>query len=353
MLPEDPRVLLVQADRVRHGPRAPLAVDEMRVEVADLADAVAAQLERVDAAPQAVLAGVEIGPPGVIEPGLSVGDDHLRARRAVQHLAVVEAYVVQHEPLLRVDRDAQRPAVPADGVALHGEAHAVRLRDRNRAQIVTGRNRPGGVGPVGLGDRLDVALLELEHPAFVEVDVDDQALDRAGVAVVARLMAQVCDGTGDAPSALHLQSEPARREDLDLDERHVLHPAAAHRLAPARVGPYRLRRGLVVLERDRRAGAGQLASRDDGVRAEIAHELVQAMLGVDHDGECTAGRPRSTAPPCEVVRLGGLVQPHRDEAGLGLLPARELGGLLELGRRERLERMCGQGLDRHAATIAA
>ena len=104
VLPEQPRVLLVDADRVPHDARPAFPIDEVRVEVADLADAIAAQLERVRACAETVFAGIEVGAPGVERMWLSVGHDHLRAGRAVEHRAAVEAHVVQHEAFLRIDR---------------------------------------------------------------------------------------------------------------------------------------------------------------------------------------------------------------------------------------------------------
>jgi hypothetical protein len=47
VLPQDAEVLLVQADGVAQRDRLALRIDDDRIEVADLAQAVAAKLERV------------------------------------------------------------------------------------------------------------------------------------------------------------------------------------------------------------------------------------------------------------------------------------------------------------------
>ena len=331
----------------------PRLVDEVRVEVADLADAVAAQLERVRARAEPVLAGVEVGAPGVQRVRLAVGHDHLGAGGAVEHRPPVEAHVVQDEPFLRVDRRAQRPAMPADLVALDGEADALGLRDGERPQVVALRDDAGPVRAVRLGDRLDVRLLELEHAAFVDVHVGDQALDRMRVAVVALVPAEVRDRASDPATALHVEPEAARGEHVDLHEGDVLHAAAPHRLAPAGVGAHGLGGRLVVLGRDGRARAGHDAPGQHSAGVEVAHELLHAAVAVDRDRERAAHRPVTAGEPGEVVGLGRLVQPDGDEAGALEPRAHELGSALELARREWLERMCSHMLDRHAATIAA
>ena len=181
---------------------------------------------------------------------LSIGHDHLRTGRAVQHGAAVEAHVVQHEALLRIDGRAHRPAVPAHLVALDREAHAIRLGDRERPQVVAQRDDAGGEIAIGVRNRLDVQLLELEHAALVEVHVGDQALDRMGVAVLGLVPAQVRRRAGDPPPPLHLELEAARCEHVDLHERDIGDTATRQRLAPPGVGPHGVDGGLVILGRD-------------------------------------------------------------------------------------------------------
>ena len=95
---------------------SPVAVGEHGVHVADLAEAVAAERERVRQPADAVLAGVEVRAPVEAVVRVAVGDDHLAEARPVQDravlLAVAEAHVGQHEAVDRVQRDVQR-ASPA------------------------------------------------------------------------------------------------------------------------------------------------------------------------------------------------------------------------------------------------
>ena len=275
-------------------------------------------------------------------------------RSAVQNGPAVEAHVVQDEALLRVDCRTQRPAMPLDLVALDGEAHAFRLRDAERPEVVARGNRPRRIRPVGLQrNRLDVHLLELEHAALVDVDVGDQALDRVCVAVVARVLQQVGDGARHPAAALDVETEAARGEDVDLDERDILHPAPSHGVAPAGVGPHRFGGRLVVLGRDGRAHARQGQLGRDGAAVEIAHELAHAVLAIDRDRKRAARRPRAAREPGVIGGLRRLLQTDRDEARAVQSPAHQVGGALELGRRKRLERMGSHMLNRHAATIAA
>jgi hypothetical protein len=60
VLPAHPVVLLVEAEGVANDPRVAVLIGERGVEVVDLAEAVAAQLQRVGVATVDVLAGVEV-----------------------------------------------------------------------------------------------------------------------------------------------------------------------------------------------------------------------------------------------------------------------------------------------------
>ena len=130
--------------------------------------------------------------------------------------AAVVADVVEHQTLLRVDARTERPAVPGDARARDDEADPLGLADLERAQILARRHDARAVVAVGRGDRLVVDLLDGQHPPLVEVHEGDQALDRPRVAVVARLLAQVAERTGDAPPRLQRMIEGAGRADHDV-----------------------------------------------------------------------------------------------------------------------------------------
>ncbi len=117
VLPEDAVVLLVDADRVAGRARVAVGQREVRVQVADLAQAVAAEREGVGERAEAVLADVHDVLEAVVGCDIAVRHDHLGQRRALQHRprhAVVNPRdVVQHEAVDRVHGRGEPPAVPA------------------------------------------------------------------------------------------------------------------------------------------------------------------------------------------------------------------------------------------------
>ena len=113
VFPQDRVVLLVHADRIRN--RLDLAgrVDEVEIEVMDLAEAIAAQRQRVGVDADAVLADVEriLAPLGL--DAVAVRHGHFDDRRTINDgplaalVDVIVADVVQHEPLARRETDAE------------------------------------------------------------------------------------------------------------------------------------------------------------------------------------------------------------------------------------------------------
>jgi hypothetical protein len=116
--PERAVVLLVHADGVLHLERRAVLVDQRGVEVADLAEAVAPEGQRVDQRPEVQLAAVVGVLPAVGGGRIAVGDDHLGHGGAVEDgtdpAALLPADGVQHQPLAGGEADAQPPVLPAD-----------------------------------------------------------------------------------------------------------------------------------------------------------------------------------------------------------------------------------------------
>jgi hypothetical protein len=137
VLPQQRGVLLVQADGVAENLGLAGGVDEHGVEVTNLAEAVAPELERVGEHPDPVLADVERVFPAVGRRDLAVRHDHLRERRAVENrselVAVLVGDGVKDESLAGGEPDPHPPLLPADLVALHREARALGLGDFDRA----------------------------------------------------------------------------------------------------------------------------------------------------------------------------------------------------------------------------
>ena len=188
VLPEQPGVLLVQADRIgeRDGLAGSVAHDG--VEVVDQPEAVAAERERVGERADQVLADVERALDEARRARIAVRHRHLADRGAMQDRALLVALsvgeLVQDEAFPHRPAGAERPALPADQVAVDREAGALRLHDLDRAHV--GALRPGQAGAIlaDLGrDGHDAVVVDADDLAPVQVDERDDALDRPSVRI--------------------------------------------------------------------------------------------------------------------------------------------------------------------------
>ena len=78
MLPQDAVILLVQADGVAHEEGLAMVVRHGDVEIADMAEAIAAELELVRELAEAVFAGVEGALPVMVGGRVRIGNDSNR-----------------------------------------------------------------------------------------------------------------------------------------------------------------------------------------------------------------------------------------------------------------------------------
>jgi hypothetical protein len=110
------------------------------VEVGDLAEAVAPELEGGRHEAEAPLADVERRAPLVLARRVAVRDDHLGERQPVgdrpDPAVVVVADGVEHHALARVEADPHRPPLPCEPVAVERERDALGLGDRDRLEVV-------------------------------------------------------------------------------------------------------------------------------------------------------------------------------------------------------------------------
>ena len=136
VLPEDRVVLLVETDRVRDVVGLARAVVQHRIDVDDLPETVAAELERRGHVAQAPLADVVGGATVVVERGVAVGNDHLREGQPVGDVAdiavVVIGDLVDDRALAVVEAQSHRPVLPAQLGALDREGDALGLGDVQR-----------------------------------------------------------------------------------------------------------------------------------------------------------------------------------------------------------------------------
>ena len=196
VLPQHAVVLLVDADRVRDRVRLAVRVVQHGVEVADLAEAVAAQLQRGGHEAQAPLADVERGAAVVVGRRVAVGHDHLGegqpVRDRAQPAAVGVADGVQHQALAVVearaacDQFCQRSRwpsrvneAPSGWVISSGLRSVAQRAGRARAR---GRTRPC----TGGRPRRSPRVLDVQQLHRVQVDDRVQPVDRVRVRVAAR-----------------------------------------------------------------------------------------------------------------------------------------------------------------------
>ncbi len=143
---------------------------------------------------------------------------------------------MQHEALVGVKTDPERPALPAHRVAVDLEAGTVGLDDVERPQAVAHRaNVAREVATAIGGQRHRSVILHLDDFPGTHVEERDKTFDRARVAVVGRRVAQVGDAARDPPTLLQIQPEVAGRPRVDLHTRRIVDAAPMQRRDPVRV----------------------------------------------------------------------------------------------------------------------
>ena len=247
VLPEDAVVLLVDAYCALDGTGAAVRLHRHVVEVVDFAEAVAAEHEGVGAIADAGFAGVEHVLPAVHGIGVAVGHHHVRESRAVQHRtpgrvialarAIPHFQLVQHEPVDGMHGDAEAPVGPGDGAAFYREAGAVWLADfegfERRAQVGLAC---GVVATMFRWQRYGAVVFEVGDSTGGKVDMSDETLHGAGVAVVGLVLAHEADGTvGSMAGRDARMLIAAGRPRIDLHMLEVGYAAFAHGGLPAGV----------------------------------------------------------------------------------------------------------------------
>ena len=286
VLPEDAEVLLMHAYRVRYGLRVPALVGHGGVQVGDLAQAVAAELERVGPLPAQVLAGVEVGLP-VAEPRVAVGHDHLGDRGAVHHRAFLQADLVQGQALAGVEPDPHGPVLPLEPRSVQDKRRSLRLGDLDRAQRGAVRAADRLVVIVaGLGGNRQLELVgDLEDLLLDQVDVGGDAVHRVGPGQVVLAGLDEREHAHHPPPVVLGWPERARGDRAGPDLADVVQAAPGHGRAPARVGLDDLVHEREIAVQDRHLavdGRVQRARGDDfGVGQRDHHVDRLAGSGVD------------------------------------------------------------------------
>ena len=322
MLPTDPHILFVDADGVLDDIDVSPFTDHRRVEIADLPEAVAVLGQGVGHLSQPPLAGIECVLPSVHDTGMPVGDDHLGDRGAVQDgpdpAAVLVPNGMEDESLVWFETDAHRPPLPAQPVALEGEAGAVRLGDLDRSEVVAPRSRVGRVvAAAGDGNGGPAVIDDVEDLAAAEVHESDHSFDRSRVLVVPGIVPEIRDRPTEASTALFGQTEAPGRPGVHLDLGEVVDPPASHRLLPPGVGPDGLGREPALLDQHCRTHPVHLGDGQDLTTGQRDEHLGAGQVGPGDEAEADA--------PVDRRASGGV----RGQRGLGRRLVEDVG---EAGR---------------------
>ena len=317
VLPADAEVLLVDADGIGRGHHRAVVEHLRRVEVDDLAQAVAAQLQGVVHQAEAELSRVERVLERLRRPGVAVGHHHLGQRRPVDdgpHPApVVVGDAVQHQALGVVHDHTHRPLLPAQLVVVEREAGAFGLGDLDGAQI-------GAHGPEILGDRVHVVVAALgghrplvevgdvQHFQGVDVDMHHQSVERVRVAVVRGIRAPEGDAALHAPAYLEVEVIVAGGPGVDLHLRRIGDAALGECSGEPRVLPAGVHHGE------------QLCHAHPRHRAPMVRPRVHLAAGHRHHGHMHF--PVLVYHHLESPIRGGAWRP-RGHLGLGWLPDAE------------------------------
>src|SRR5437660_1088470 len=106
----------MQADGVAHEEGLAMVVRHGDIEIADMAEAIAAELELVRELAEPVFAGIEGALPVMVARRIGIGNDHLADARPVDDRPrpplVAKGELMQHEALARREADMEAPILP-------------------------------------------------------------------------------------------------------------------------------------------------------------------------------------------------------------------------------------------------
>ena len=363
MLPQQAGVLLVQADRLPDRVRLAVRADEVDIEVADLPEAVAAELERVRHDPDPVLADVESVAPPLERPWIRVRDEQFRHRGAPDDrpypAPVLVADGVQDEAFAGGEAEAKPPALPADLPAVDLEARSVRLSDLERLEVIPQRpDAIGGVGARARRHRHHAQVLDPHDRHLVEIHDGVEPVDGLGVGVVIGPLAveqqrpsdpapgfrgigeradspglnQYPLGAGDA-TAFEACQNPGSALVTSSHSAYSANVTGAH--SPGRIARTRPSRRSATPQPHRSCAAPVPAGRQKPPAAPRRRPVRNDCRRADLHRSSRSGQRRDLA-------LERLVQAHRDEPRFGCyrpFPPEDLDSLRDLAGVEGIERM--------------
>ena len=222
MFPEDAVILLMDADGLLDLENAAFHGVQLGIQIGDMAQAVAAQLQRVGQLAQPIFADIKHILAEMPALRHAVGHHHLGDGGSGHDRPAVIGDVVQGQPLAGVEADHAAPFIPADFAVLEHEAGPFRLDDVQRLQggaeilaelrlVIEFRHR----------DRQHAVIIDADHLARLDIDHGVDALDRVGVEILVLIQAQPAECVGKIAAFLALYAEIPGRPRVDADLAHI------------------------------------------------------------------------------------------------------------------------------------
>src|SRR5262249_21467932 len=327
VLPEQPAVALVQRDGAGYVVGAAVVVGDDSVVEGGVSRHIRARLQRVGVTAEIDLALIESIAEGPRRSLIGVGNEELRDRRSIEDGAQAAGVLigdgVEDEPLARMNREAELPVLPSHEMPATLEARSVGLADferRRHRPLTIHRSLVEVVASGGGWNRNDRAIEHPHHPAGIEIDVGDDALDGAGVGIGRRTL--VVGHDAHQPGARRrracLRAYGPRVEGYVLE---VQDPAPLHGRPPPAVRANDLGRQRVFLHEDGWLRARPWLPGEDVTMSEVnqpldrpvrrslvGHDRGLASLahgGVDDQSlgrllESDEGKPRARTDPASV-----------------------------------------------------
>jgi hypothetical protein len=253
---------------------------------------------------------------------------------------------VDHEALARRESEPHPPLLPAQLVIAELEARALRLMDLDGLEIGAGAGHVGRVVRVLRRQRHDAAVLDLQDLHRVQVDDGEEIGDGPRVAVVVGMAPHPRQRAHEPPAFVVGESEVAGRPRVHHRETEIRHPATAHGLLPSGIGADRGRALGELVEHDGRLHAGHVLPGHDAPLRQRDDGLPGLPGGAVQEHDEGGAFDRIAGSVAEHDLLVRLVKRDEDHAALRAgrpIGAQDLPGVLDLGGRERVQRVYGRG----------
>lgn len=350
MLPQSSEVLFVDAHSVSHDARHSQFVGQCDIQVGDVTDAVAAQLQLIDVPTEEVFPGVEVVLPKAVGRRIRIGHDHFADRSPGHHGPLSERHLTDDQALAGVESESQPPVSPCNLFAINGEARPLWLRDLNELQPL--QRCPLLIWTIevaaGFGNIESGRVHDLDDLASGRVDVCGESVYGMGPGMIGRIVLPEGECAEDATALLGWEAvvacrqgnqhhvvdgQPPGRESSDparvlvRDDTHLLELGVQDRELP----------GVPIQLRTRQKRASP--ERHDGI-----HGVPRRSFQELHS--CRALGAFAPVLPAEDGGLRGLFTPDVGKPYDALDDAQashDVADRVDLVRRERAQRMRGQG----------